>query len=277
MIRKQICQVGIPQAIAAMSGGLFIACFVSYLLFFSHSISEAATFEDDPSPVSKQVLASAKALFREDGHGDGTLDYATNLTQLGPSGYFVQGNVTYTWTATGVEEKRWPGRYFFFDGNSSVIRFDSKQQLADEAWVETSVVPNPNYSDCIARGTDLLTENGPLPIESIQIGQNVWGYDVDTGKKILTPVTAISSGIASQTVVLGGACRLTANHSVFADGAWVDAGTISPVTELMNTNSQLQSAGLPQIIKEDIQVYDLKVAAPFNYFAGGILVHNMPD
>ena len=104
-------------------------------------INARMTANESAAQANLKTISSAQALFREgDKDGDGVLDYATNLAELGAAGLiddvisagirqgylFTVSGSTYTWIASADPEVpgRSGNRYFFID-EGGVIRFNA--------------------------------------------------------------------------------------------------------------------------------------------------------
>src|SRR5262249_43904678 len=114
---------------------------------------------------------------------------------------------------------------------------------------------------------------GATPIEKIAIGDRVWGFDVERGRKVLTPVKFIRVGEASETLVFNRTLRVTAEHPLWL-GKWKRAGDARPGDMLLDEKGRKVKAGAAVVKKGKVRVYDLTVGAPHCFFAGGYLVHN---
>ncbi|MBI4229906.1 MAG: sigma-70 family RNA polymerase sigma factor [Planctomycetes bacterium] len=127
---------------------------------------------------------------------------------------------------------------------------------------------------CIARGTHVETGRGSLPIEQVIVGDRAWGYDTATGNRVLTEVQRVWRTTAPETIRIGANLRVSANHPVYADGEWKPAGRIGPGDKLLGGDLRVFEAGPMETIPGKVDVFDLTVGEPHNFFAGGVLVHN---
>lgn len=127
---------------------------------------------------------------------------------------------------------------------------------------------------CVAAGTRLEGEMGPVAIEAVRVGDRVWGYDPAAGKRVLVTVRVVAPLRVAETLMFGGTLRVTANHPVFANGAWKDAGAVRPGDELVASDGSRVRAGEPKLVRGPVDVFDLTVDGPHTFFAGGFLVHN---
>jgi hypothetical protein len=126
---------------------------------------------------------------------------------------------------------------------------------------------------CVARGTVVATPRGDAPIESLVPGDTVWGWDVERGGRVETPVLSIRESARERTIELGGA-RLTAEHPVWADGRWTPAAEVAPGARLTTFPGGDGAVATPTIVTGSTAVFDLSVGWPHTFFAGGVLVHN---
>ncbi len=134
-------------------------------------------------------------------------------------------------------------------------------------------ISSQEVSTCIARGTLIATESGPRPVEDVRFGDQLWGYDTQSRKKVLTRVQFIRRAEATETLRFGETLRVTAEHPLWI-GQWSPARLVGENDSLLDVQLQPVAAGKPQRLHERVTVYDLTVAEPHCFFAGGFLVHN---
>jgi hypothetical protein len=127
---------------------------------------------------------------------------------------------------------------------------------------------------CIARGTSVECADGLRPIEQIAVGDRVWGYDLARKERVLTTVHAIQRTTAEKTYTFGGTLRASAQHPIFAAGAWKEAAVVASDDTLLSADLREVPAGQPKVEYGAIDVFDLTVSGPHTFFAGGFLVHN---
>jgi hypothetical protein len=127
---------------------------------------------------------------------------------------------------------------------------------------------------CVAAGTIIATEDGPLPVETLRIGDRVFGFDPGARRRVLTTVTAVVRTTATSTLILGSGLRATPDHPVFADGTFRPAGELVPGSMLLAENGAIVPVLSVAHVPGEVTVYDLSVGWPHTYFAAGILVHN---
>jgi Pretoxin HINT domain len=123
-----------------------------------------------------------------------------------------------------------------------------------------------------------------VPIEQVEIGDEVWAADPETGQAGARPVTALIEGEGVKDLVTvstgSGSVVATAGHPFWsvADAAWVDAGDLSV------GDAVLQADGATSVVTEVVEVsrpavvHNLTVADLHTYFVvvgdAPTLVHN---
>lgn len=127
---------------------------------------------------------------------------------------------------------------------------------------------------CVAEGTLVATPSGPRAIETLREGDAVVSYDIDRQHVIPSRVAEIHVSSANATLRFEGGLRATVDHPLYADGAWVEAGHVTPSMLLLTPDGSRVRAGRPLRIEGPVTVYDLTIDGPANFFAGGRLVHN---
>lgn len=83
---------------------------------------------------------------------------------------------------------------------------------------------------CVAAGTLVSTEHGPRPIETVQVGDRVWSYDIKTKTFELQPVLATScSGVQPTRKITanGRTLECTDEHLIFQDIHYSRADTLT--------------------------------------------------
>jgi hypothetical protein len=129
-------------------------------------------------------------------------------------------------------------------------------------------------SNCLAEGTVLDGETGPVAIEEVRIGQRLWGYDFERRQRVLTTVRAVRRSEAAVTLRLACGLRLTGSHPVYASGRWMPARELTAADELLNASGQRVKVGAIEQVRGPVPVHDVTVDEPHNFFAEGVLVHN---
>jgi hypothetical protein len=145
-------------------------------------------------------------------------------------------------------------------------------------------LPPPCKLKCFAAGTTVLTDDGFVAIETLQVGDLVWARDPDTGESAFKPIlkTFVNTNdtIWHLTLVKGGETyrhEVTGSHPYYVpDSGWVE------VAHLRVGHTLLTEDGTPAIVTG---VYDTgQVQATYNFevadintfyvSAAKVLVHN---
>jgi hypothetical protein len=129
-------------------------------------------------------------------------------------------------------------------------------------------------SGCVAEGTLLDGESGPVAVERVRVGDRLWAYDLQRSDRVLTTVRGVRPSEAEQTLRLGCGLRLTGDHPVYASGKWTPARSLTESDELLRFDGSRVAVGKAERINRAVTVYDVTVDEPHNFFAGGVLVHN---
>lgn len=140
-----------------------------------------------------------------------------------------------------------------------------------------------NPCGCVPEGTEIITKDGPKPIEQIQIGDLVLAKDTDTGKQAYKPVVNLFSrenaeiynlGIQGKTV------QSTGNHPFWVIGkGWVTADELAP-GDLLETQTGttvvLESVALSDTLSK---VYNFEVEEFHTYYLSefALLTHNSAE
>ena len=148
----------------------------------------------------------------------------------------------------------------------------------DTDWPEEE----PDYW-CFVAGTRIATPDGPRAIETLQVGDVVWAYDLATLRRVERPVTALHRNRArarrvevGERVIQG----VSAEHPFWSDGRWVPAGELREGDPVHVWNGvEATERGITRIVDQPgiVEVFNLTVAGEHTYFAEGILVHNKSD
>ncbi len=127
---------------------------------------------------------------------------------------------------------------------------------------------------CVAAGSVVSTAAGPRLIETIQVGDVLWGYDTASQRRVLTTVQAVMSAQADRVIQLQHGLVATPSHPVFANGRWTPAASLRVGDELIQLDGSAAPLTDLRTHGQSVQVFDLTVSWPHTFFAGGLLVHN---
>jgi hypothetical protein len=132
---------------------------------------------------------------------------------------------------------------------------------------------------CFAGDTPVATDDGSVPIASLRAGHRVWAFDPNRSETALTTVTRLiprgERAVLTFTLSSGTALRVTPEHPLFDS-----VGRIFRQAETFVVGDRLRGIDGSDVTVMEIgvgdrtPVFDLSVAGPHTYFAGGIVAHN---
>lgn len=135
--------------------------------------------------------------------------------------------------------------------------------------------------NCFVAGTEVDAPDGPVPIELIQVGDEVLTRDQDDahGAARAGRVTAVFRSVAPAilwvTLATGDTVGMTPGHEVWSwqDG-WTMADELRPGDSFAGIDGE--HVTVLHVIRDDTDsyVYNLEVDATFTYFVSGVWVHN---
>jgi alpha-2-macroglobulin len=129
---------------------------------------------------------------------------------------------------------------------------------------------------CFLSGTDILMEGGrSKAIENIKPGERILTRK-DTVFGALVPATVTSVAVRNDRgyVVINGQLRVTPDHLLYAEGGWVQAGSLQRGDKLLGTDGKTISVRSVEWLASDVRVYNLEIEKYHTFFADGIWVHN---
>ncbi len=147
----------------------------------------------------------------------------------------------------------------------------------------TALMPSARWglsgAPCFATGTPIETPTGPVAIEALGPGSLVRSLDVASGEareaRVLRRVSRGIRPVLRLRLADGGELRVTGEHPLWLPRArrFRPAGALRPGDVLQGERGE-------ELRVEDLaragatEVWELSVAAPDTYFAGGVLAHN---
>ncbi|WP_194843437.1 S8 family serine peptidase [Paenibacillus sp. B01] len=137
-----------------------------------------------------------------------------------------------------------------------------------------------NPCNCFAAGTEVDTETGLRPIETIQVGDRVWSKNPDTGEVAFKRVEAIYTRQTNETwtVYFGNeSLKTTDLHPFWIKGkGWVYARDLKPGDELESRTGAFLTVKKIVQASEKITLYNFSVEDFHTYYVSsiGILTHN---
>ena len=136
---------------------------------------------------------------------------------------------------------------------------------------------------CFTGDTEVYTSEGLVCIEDVEVGDEVWAYNPETGEKELKEVLNVwvkeTDEILHVSTADGETIDTTTNHPFYVDGrGWVAAGDLEIGDTFVTADGDEVEVTDVEIEKlaEPITVYNLEVEDYHTYFVGeyGVLVHN---
>ncbi len=139
---------------------------------------------------------------------------------------------------------------------------------------------------CFVTGTPITMVDGSAkPIEQIAAGDSVLSFDPENGTLAEGRVETLLEHPATPALVrINGYLTTTPEHRFFVEGAWMRADHLRLGDGLMrpwpNVGAKGSGAGFVVVrqlesLPGGVTTYNFDVVPLHNYFAGGVLVHNM--
>lgn len=128
---------------------------------------------------------------------------------------------------------------------------------------------------CFLAGTQILLPSGTKSIEDIRLGDIVMTRrDAHSGELIPARVGLVGSHLVNGYLLINDTLKVTANHPLFVNGRWAQAGLIKEGDLLVD--EQGNDVRVDSIEKVDgwVRTYNFEVLGEHTYFANGIYVHN---
>ncbi len=194
-------------------------------------------------------------------------NFSCMLTKLGPIGYVLMGIAAVVIGVVAV--------IAFAEGNTEM----GLAQVANIVSIIFSMF-NPT---CFTGETEVYTSDGLVCIEDVQVGDEVWAYNSETGETELKEVLNVwikeTDEILHVSTSDGETIDTTTNHPFYVEEkGWVAAGDLEIGDILCTVDSDKIEVTDTELenLAEPISVYNLEVADFHTYFVGeyGVLVHN---
>jgi uncharacterized protein YfaS (alpha-2-macroglobulin family) len=164
-------------------------------------------------------------------------------------------------TLGNIFEKFWSKRYFSTSWSHSLegIRVNQAEQ----------------GGGCFVGGTLVTLADGTTkPIENIQPGDRVLSSFDDKLGLSDQAVVGVHKTQADGYLLFNGSLKITPNHRVFSNEAWIEAGSVQIGDWLLAANNERVVVESIAWQKDAVTVYNLEVENTHTYFAGGVWVHN---
>jgi len=178
----------------------------------------------------------------------------------------------------GTPEEWWK---WWYDYNEVV--YDDQLPLhvyyQSRQYAQTSVRAAPSPHSCLAAGTPVWTESGPLPVQDVRVGDRVFACDSETGALALQPVvkTTVRPKASVLRIHVGDeTITATAGHAFWVSGlGWKKTADLQPERRLHTILGTVDVESIEPVGEEP--VYNLVVADAHTYFVGQakILTHDI--
>lgn len=207
----------------------------------------------------------------------GNLSY-DNLIPLFDDTYYV-GNETHRWKegnfmSMGIGGLRHSTPQEALNINGSIIL------EGDDQWIYVDTAGHRGYDlgviggwgGCFPAQTMITTPSGFKDISKIDVGDIIVAYDTTTNKKTTSEVKDISSRIAHSYYKIND-IEVTSEHPFYTSNGWKEARTLNQGDYLFDGSDWVYISSTERI-NNDLEVYNMHVTEPNNFFADGVLVHN---
>lgn len=170
-------------------------------------------------------------------------------------------------------------------------RHPAEVHLTDDCrWSGGSVISPVEAGACFAAGTKVDAPKGPVSIEEIHLGDQVYSYNENSRKIEIGVVTGTDSHIRRQTCAVtlsnGISLKVTPEHPFYypRSQTWApiaarENNVLSSIQSLRDDSSPnseiyIQSISGPKSSNDKVDVYNIEVQSNHNFFVNGVLVHN---
>ncbi|MBI2611677.1 hypothetical protein HYW54_02950 [Candidatus Gottesmanbacteria bacterium] len=141
--------------------------------------------------------------------------------------------------------------------------------------LEGILVNQAEGGGCFAAGTAVLMADGRLKnIEDVRVGDYVLTRTENDYKLVKAKVTKTHTTEENGYLILNGNLKVTANHIMWVNNKWQEAGNIQIGDMLVDSKGDAIKISSLEWQRGKFNVYNLEVETYHTYFAGGVWVHN---
>lgn len=128
---------------------------------------------------------------------------------------------------------------------------------------------------CFAKGTLVLMADGThKSIEDVRAGEYILTRGESDAKQYSAKVVGTHSATVDGYLILNGTLKVTANHILWVNNAWKEAGSVQLGDLLVDEKGQGKHVESIEWQAGKFTVYNLEIDTYHTYFAGGMWVHN---
>ena len=249
----------------------------------SEKTEQATSEEIDKLEESKEYIDSlvngkCKVVFS---YKDATGNLITKEVLVNPGEEIVSSEIPTPVQYISGTYKFTFNRWVIKGSNTTVSDFSN---ITESIELEAVYTQSLNESICFVEGTEVLTENGLVNIEDVEVGMKVYSYNEKTEEVELKEVKHKFINTAKKDMVKvtvnGEVIESTSKHEYYVIGkGWTEAFKLEEGDILLNSeNEEVLVKNVELIISDgnEVTVYNMEVADNHNYFVGQemILVHN---
>jgi Pretoxin HINT domain len=141
-------------------------------------------------------------------------------------------------------------------------------------WIGCNCPGQGGGCDCLLAGTPISMADGTTkPVEAIDVGDAVLGYDQVSGQLITTRVVSVMVPFnTDHYYVINGKLKVTETHPILQGANWTEAGDLK-VGDVVTGDGSGLSIYKVQRVDEEALVYNFQVETG-TYVAAGFIVHN---
>ena len=129
---------------------------------------------------------------------------------------------------------------------------------------------------CFAAGTEVAMADGSMKaIEKVAVGDTVRTRRGESDDRLVAgKVIGTHQATVNGYIIINGNLKVTANHRLWVNGAWQEAGALQIGDVLTDLGGDTVKVESVEWLTGKFEVYNLEIEEYRTYFAGGIWAHN---
>ncbi|CAM2070466.1 VCBS repeat-containing protein [Sulfidibacter corallicola] len=131
---------------------------------------------------------------------------------------------------------------------------------------------------CFTENTLVATDEGMVPIDDIEVGEQVWAFNEETGDIEMRPVVRLFRRTKDTLVKVemdDQVIETTTEHPFYVDGqGWVEAEDLEAGDRLVTRAGQISEVDAISFEKGSFRVYNFEVETAHTYYVAGSLALN---